>query len=272
MAHILIFEQDYWAEKALFRRLCDLGHNVQSPSSTVEAVALLERLDLDIMLVNTSEHSSDGLALLKHERALSRSIHARVIVITESALVEEKLRAFAAGADDHMSKPYDLRELLARMEALLKRPAVFAPERLKVGELELDKKRRQLQFEGKAVSLQPQDLCLLEYLMTHPSDVFTAEHLLDNVWPPTSNASLNGLRVAVTRIRRAFRQLGIADIAIGSIPKQGYTFACASAFKSKSKTDEKVMQFDPSFFATLTATATQPINQILSTDNDSTRR
>lgn len=126
-----------------------------------------------------------------------------ILMLTGKGRVEEKEEGLDAGADDYLTKPFNMRELTARIRALLRRSPTPVGESLKVGKLELDPQKRLLRKSGVAVHVVPKDFAVLEFLMRYPGEVFSAEALLQRVWSFDSEASTDAVRTSVKRLRKA---------------------------------------------------------------------
>src|SRR5262249_55531986 len=128
-----------------------------------------------------------------------------------------------SGADDYVTKPFSLKELSARIRALLRRPAAIVPNVVEVGNLSLDSTRYRVLKNGVEVQLMPRDFALLEFLMRHVDLVFSAEQLLLRVWENDSEASPEALRTAIKRLRKKLDDGDDeAESLIENIPRVGY--------------------------------------------------
>ena len=125
-----------------------------------------------------------------------------ILMLTGKSRVDDKEQGLDAGADDYLSKPFHMRELSARLRALLRRPATAANNRLKVGLLELDFTSHKLFKYEKEVHLTPKEFALLEFLMRHPGEVFSTEAILQRVWALDSEVTADAVRTTVRRIRQ----------------------------------------------------------------------
>jgi DNA-binding response OmpR family regulator len=117
-------------------------------------------------------------------------------------MVEEKTAGLDAGADDYVTKPFDGRELMARLRALLRRPISFSGDLLVAGQIALDRKSHVVKCGNDEVDLLPKEFDLLEFFMRHPNQVFNTESLLERVWPSTSETSPEVVRTHMNRLRK----------------------------------------------------------------------
>jgi DNA-binding response OmpR family regulator len=125
-----------------------------------------------------------------------------VIMLTGLGSIDNKTSGFDSGADDYLTKPCDLRELSARIRALLRRPAQIEEEVLKVAHLSLNTKSLVAEVAGKKVELLPKELALLEFFMRHPDRVFSQDAILAHVWKSDSEAGPETVRTWIKRLRK----------------------------------------------------------------------
>jgi two-component system, OmpR family, manganese sensing response regulator len=124
-----------------------------------------------------------------------------ILFLTGKSAVDDKEAGFEAGADDYLTKPFASRELMARVKALLRRPPELLGDKLRVGTLELDRQAHTLMQAQSTIQLSPREFTVLEFLMRHPNQFFTADALLDRVWPANAEVSIDSVRVCIKRIR-----------------------------------------------------------------------
>lgn len=222
MAKILLLEDEPEIAETIVETLSALGHTVEHVSNGDDAIAFCEELPYDLCILDVQVPGPDGLEVLK---ALKKHRpDSKVFMLTSRAAIDNRLKGFALGADDYVPKPFDMRELIARIDAILRRPQAVAPMVLTHKYLQLDKGRRELKKNGVPISLQPQDMKLLEFLMEHPNEVFSGDALLTRVWHLDSNASLQGLRVCIARIRKAIDEHAAdsTESVIETVGRVGY--------------------------------------------------
>jgi two-component system phosphate regulon response regulator PhoB len=145
-----------------------------------------------------------------------------IIMLTARGEESERVRGLATGADDYIVKPFSVPELIARVNALLRRAA---PEKvtevLSFGDIEMDRERRRVSRAGRAVDLGPTEYRLLEYLMERPGRVFSREQLLDGVWGRDKYIDERTVDVHIGRLRRALNR-GDAGDPIRTVRGAGY--------------------------------------------------
>jgi DNA-binding response OmpR family regulator len=146
-----------------------------------------------------------------------------VIMLTGKSEIEQKEQGLDSGADDYLTKPFLLKELAARVRSLLRRPTMTNVGVLRWGNLVLDPSKFELSRNGQQLRLLPRDFALLEFLMRHPTQIFSTQALLDNVWNYDSDATPEGLRVAVRRIRKVIDEADdLNQSMIENISRVGY--------------------------------------------------
>lgn len=196
-------------------------HTVEHADSGSDAVDLLKVADYDVIVLDWNLPGLTGIEVLKKYR--SQGGKAPVLMLTGKGEIRDKEEGFDTGADDYLTKPFDIRELVARIRALLRRRSVEPSSTLTVRDVELDPVKHRVKKAGKEVHLLPRDFSLLEFFMRHPDDVFSAETLLARVWQFDSEASPEGLRASIRRIRKAID--GGEDLSqsiIENISRVGY--------------------------------------------------
>ena len=173
---------------------------------------------LDLMLPGT-----DGLSVLKSARA--RGVRTPVIVLTARGLVAEKLRAFEAGADDYMVKPFEMDELLARIEAVHRRTADKPALTLAVGGLHLSLANRRASLDDRSIDLTPTEFNILELLMRFHGQVVTRKMLCEHVWGFDWDGPTNVIEVHINRLRGKIDKHREVSM-IRTIRGRGYALTC----------------------------------------------
>lgn len=185
-----------------------------------EALRLAAREQPDLVLLDLRLPDIDGLEVCRQLRQFSQ---APVIMLTARAREIDKLQGFKAGADDYITKPFSVREMLARIEAVLRRvkDGDAGDPVIRIGRLTLDLDRRQALVNGDPVELTPTEYNLLSELMVNRGKVLTHEQLLRAVWGPEYVDSVDYLRVYVSHLRRKLGE-GNRDELITTVPGVGY--------------------------------------------------
>jgi two-component system OmpR family response regulator len=144
-----------------------------------------------------------------------------IIMLTGKGTVSEKEHGLDSGADDYLTKPFNMKELSARLRALLRRVSNTATNILSVGQLTIDPTKYKVTRAGVEVQLLPREFALLEFLMRHPDEVFSGDALLQRVWHSESEATSEAIRTCIKRLRQKIDN-DDDDSIIQTIPRVGY--------------------------------------------------
>lgn len=125
-----------------------------------------------------------------------------IIMLTAKDTTKDKTAGLDAGADDYLTKPFDLDELKARLRALLRRAPAYREDKLRIRDMEINFTTHEIEVTGQAVHLTPLEFSLLEFLVKHRGEIFSCEALLDRVWPARSEAGIDMVRSTVKRLRK----------------------------------------------------------------------
>jgi DNA-binding response OmpR family regulator len=224
---ILVIED----EAAIAANVCDFlesrGHVVDAAADGVTGLHLAVTQDFDAVVLDVNLPRIDGLALCRRLREDARR-DTPVLMLTARDTIEDKLEGFEAGADDYLPKPFELRELEARLAALHKRSAGrAAPRELRHGSIAFNPATLAVTVGGVAVRLPPKALRLLELLMSQPERVFSRVDLETAVWGDRLPSS-DTLRSHMHILRRAFAAAGAAD-PVENVHGLGYRLVPAAA-------------------------------------------
>jgi len=204
---ILVIEDDAETANYLVGGLEEEGHAVTRAGNGRDGLFLAMTETFDLLIVDRMLPELDGLTLVKTLR--SAHMEAPILFLTTMAGIEERVTGLNAGGDDYLVKPFAFSELIARVNALARRPRGTAVEtRFRVADLELDLLKRVVKRNGHEIPLQPREFRLLEYLMRHAGQVVTRTMLLDNVWnyhfDPRTNVVESHLSRLRTKIDKGF--------------------------------------------------------------------
>jgi two-component system, OmpR family, phosphate regulon response regulator PhoB len=200
------------------------GFNVLTTENGDEAMELTRDRLPDLILLDWMLPGLSGIELCRRWRAREQTAQIPIIMITARGEEEERVRGLATGADDYIVKPFSVPELVARVQALLRRasPQLVAAV-LKAGDLELDRQSHRVRRAGREVHLGPTEYRLLEHLMRHPGRVYSREQLLDGVWGSDVYVDERTVDVHVGRLRKAINRGRSAD-PIRTVRGAGYAF------------------------------------------------
>jgi two-component system OmpR family response regulator len=197
---ILVVEDDPKISSFVANGLKQSGYAVDHCADGEEAMFMAQTISYDALVVDLMLPKLDGLSLIQQLRAKGGAIP--VLILSAKATVDDRVRGLQAGGDDYLTKPFAFSELLARIQALIRR-ASQAPEptRLAVGDLTMDLLSRQVQRAGDKIDLQPREFALLEYLMRHPNRPVTKTMILEHIFDYSFDPQTNVVDVLVHRLR-----------------------------------------------------------------------
>jgi DNA-binding response OmpR family regulator len=208
MSKILIVEDDLDLAQTVERYLKGQGFNVDRVGDGNDASSYLRTYPYDLVLLDWQLPGKAGVEILQEIR--SRGLTTPVIMVTGLSSIENKEAGLETGADDYLTKPYDMRELLARVRSVLRRSqGQTASPLLQAGHICLDPKPRRVTVEGVVVDLLPKEFQLLQFLMLNPNQVFSPTALLDRVWPTESEATGDAIRSTFKRLRKKVDAQGV---------------------------------------------------------------
>ena len=197
---LLIVEDDKEAAGYLAKGLTECGHvtDLATDGDTGLDYALTNAYDA--LVIDRMLPKRDGLSIIAELRRTG--IATPVLILSALDAVDERVEGLVAGGDDYLTKPYALTELIARLEALVRRAhPEHAATLLNVGGLQLDLLKRKVTRDGARINLQPREFRLLEYLMRHAGQVVTRRMLLENVWDYHFDPQTNVIDVQISRLR-----------------------------------------------------------------------
>jgi two-component system OmpR family response regulator/two-component system copper resistance phosphate regulon response regulator CusR len=196
---VTLVEDDPLIATAVVAAVSGAGHECSWVSDGAVAIEDDAVLASDLVVLDLMLPGADGLDVLRAAR--SRGVRTPVIVLTARGATADKLEAFAAGADDHLTKPFAMDELLARMEAVRRRASDRPPPQLTVVDLTLNLANKRLDIDGESIDLTPTECSILEMLMRFSGQVVTRKMLCEHVWGFDWDGPTNVIEVHITRLR-----------------------------------------------------------------------
>ncbi len=197
---ILVVEDDKKIASFVTKGLKQNGYAVDHCADGEEALLLAQTTAYDSAVVDLMLPKLDGLSLIQRLRA--KAIRTPVIILSAKASVDDRVKGLQAGGDDYLTKPFAFSELLARIQALIRRASqTTEPTRLTVGELTLDLLTREVNRGAEKIELQPREFALLEYLMRNPGRTVTKTMILEHVFDYSFDPQTNVVDVLVHRLR-----------------------------------------------------------------------
>jgi two-component system KDP operon response regulator KdpE len=223
---ILIVDDEPQITRVLRRGLTTHGYDVRVASDGESALQTCGDWSPDLVLTDLSMPNMDGLELCRNLRAVSQL---PIIVLSVRGEEKVKVQALDAGADDYVTKPFGMDELLARIRAALRRATTYKPgdavsTLLEVGDFRLDLENRSVAVRGREVHLTPKEYDLMVYMVSHPGKVLTHRTLLTSIWGGESVEQTEYLRVFVGQLRKKIEPEPATPRYILTEPWIGYRF------------------------------------------------
>ena len=217
---LLVIEDDRETAAYLVKGLSESGYTVDHSGDGREGLFLATSGSYDAIVLDRMLPGMDGLAILGALRAAQ--IRTPALILSALGSVDDRVKGLRSGGDDYLVKPFAFSELLARIEALLRRGTQGPAEtRLRVADLELDLLKRVVKRAGSEIALQPREFRLLEYLMRHAGQVVTRTMLLDNVWNYHFDPRTNVVESHLSRLRTKIDK-GFSPELIHTVRGSGY--------------------------------------------------
>ncbi len=223
---ILVIEDDPQTALYLRQGLEEGGYIVDWTADGRDGLFMAASERYDLIVADRMLPGTDGLSIIKMLR--SQGIRTPILVLSALGQVDDRVRELEAGADDYLVKPYAFSELIARVEALLRRGSASAPDTvLRVGDLEMNLLARTVTRGGRAIELKPREFRLLEYLMRHADQVVTRTMLLEAVWDYHFDPQTNVIDVHISRLRQKIDK-GFGNALLHTVRGAGYSLRAAS--------------------------------------------
>ena len=223
-SRILVVDDESQLRRALRSTLSALGFVVADAPTGEAALEKLREEKFDLVLLDIN---LPGLSGLETCRAIRARSEVSIIMLSVRDRSEDKIEALDAGADGYITKPFDVNELLARVRATLRRAptSAFAESRqIRLGELEISFRDRQVKLRGRTARLTPTEVDLLHYFVTHPDAVLPHDQILQAVWGPDYGDEVEYLRVFVNQLRKKIEPEPAHPKYIVTEPWLGYRF------------------------------------------------
>jgi two-component system OmpR family response regulator len=217
---LLLIEDDLQAAEYLVKGLRETGYEIVHSPDGRDGLARASEGGYDVIIADRQLPHLDGLAIITALR--EKNDRTPVLILSALGTVDDRVHGLRAGGDDYLTKPFAFAELLARIEALLRRgSAVTESTRLKVADLELDLLARRVTRGGRSIELTTKEFQLLEYLMRRPGQVVTRTMLLEGVWNLHFDPQTNITDVHMSRLRNAIDK-GFPKPLIHTVRGAGY--------------------------------------------------
>lgn len=205
MAKLLLIEDDEALSERLSAWFRQEGYICETASSGEDGLQLLSSFSYDLIVLDWNLPGKSGLAVCRQFR--KDGGNTPILFLTAQSDISYKESGLDSGADDFLAKPFEMRELAARVRSLLRRPAAVILK-LKVGEVSLETNSRTVCSGAQQVQLMPTECALLEFLMKHPDSHYTARQLLSAIWSSDSEGSEDSVRTCMKTLRHKLNKIG----------------------------------------------------------------
>lgn len=221
-AKLLLVEDDAALAELVEFRFRAEGYEVETTDDGDEALLLAAEAAPDVVILDWMIEGTSGIEVCRRLRRDKTTAHVPIIMLTARGAEDDRVRGLETGADDYVTKPFSPRELVARVNAIMRRirPAL-AGEVLQAGDLTLDATAHRATRAGKTLALGPTEFRLLRHFMEHPGRVFSRGQLLDAVWGNDSDIELRTVDVHIRRLRKGIELPGAPD-PVRTVRSAGY--------------------------------------------------
>jgi two-component system OmpR family response regulator len=228
---ILVIEDEAEVAAYLSKGLREHGYTVEQASDGKDGLFLALYEEFDAMIIDRMLPNVDGLSIIRSVR--QANIATPVLILSALGQVDDRVAGLREGSDDYLVKPFSFSELIARLEALLRRPTPSGSQtRLVVGDLEMDLLGRTVHRGQDTIELKPREFSLLEYLMRHAGQVVTRTMLLEHVWDYHFDPQTNVIDVHISRLRQKIDR-GYEQEMLQTVRGAGYTLRAPEQTKSE---------------------------------------
>lgn len=217
---LLLAEDEKDLSKALVAILEHNHYSVDAVYDGEEALAYLEGGNYDGVILDIMMPKMDGITVLKTIRRQGNSVP--VLMLTAKSEVDDRVLGLDSGADDYLSKPFDMKELLARIRSVTRRNTESTSVVLQMGNISLDCRNFELSSPKGSIPLSNKEFQMLEMMLANPGQLISTEHFMEKIWGYDSDAEINVVWVNISYLRKKLAQLD-ADIRIKAARNQGYS-------------------------------------------------
>ena len=197
---LLVIEDERKIARVITESLKREKYAVDAAYDGEEGFNLADSQPYDLLIVDRMLPGLEGTEIVKKLRENGKNMP--ILFLTALSTTEDKTLGLDVGADDYLTKPFAIDELLARVRALLRRPPIQQPDILKIDDLKIDKQQQTVTHAGKIIDLTNKEYALLEYLMQHPNQVLSKETLIDHVWDFDADILPNNVEAYIKNLRQ----------------------------------------------------------------------
>jgi DNA-binding response OmpR family regulator len=220
MARILVVEDNHEMAGNILEHLKGERHVADWAETGEAALTLLSSYSFELIILDVMLPDMRGTDVCSRYR--SQQGETPILMLTGMTSIDDKEKGLDSGADDYLTKPFDLRELSARIRALLRRPRAVRTDTLKARNIVLDRHAQRVTRDDRTIKLMAKEFALLEFLLRRQDQVTSVEDLLNNVWKADSDSSPDAVRQAIKRLRTKIDVEGEPSI-ITTVVGLGYT-------------------------------------------------
>ena len=197
---ILLIEDEPTLRKLEKNFLEKKGFVVDAVSTGIEGLSLLELSEYDCILLDLNLPEKDGISISKEIRELGEDTP--IIMVTARSQIYDKLEGFDSGADDYLTKPFDMKELVARVNAVIKRSSINQEEILMIGNMQICPNKNIVRKENEEIELSNKEMGLLEYLVRNKGNIISSEEILEHVWDSNIDMFTDTIKTHIKTLRQ----------------------------------------------------------------------
>ncbi len=201
MSKILLAEDDQELAEVIVFTLNKNGYIVTLTHNGQECLSLLKINTYDLIILDWLLPKLSGIEIIKEYRNFGGTIP--ILMLTAKSLTSDLEQSLDSGADDYVTKPFDHKELLARIRALLRRPQTTIADILTIDDITLNKTKAVVLKNGQEINLRPKLLAMLEFFLTNPNQAFSCEAILERIWSDSAVVGLDTVRTHIKLLRKA---------------------------------------------------------------------
>ena len=224
---VLLIEDDETIASFIVKGIKECGYLVEHATNGSDGLDLALNEPYDVAIVDIMLPGTDGLSIIRDMR--SRNIHTPVIILSARGTVEDRVKGLKIGADDYLAKPFSISELIARIQALMRRASGMpGPTVLTVGDLAMNLETRDVTRNGAPIDLKPKEFALLEFLMYNRSRIVSKKMIMDHVWDYAVGIGANVIESHISRLRSKIDR-NVENKLIHTVRGVGYVLKDKSA-------------------------------------------
>ncbi|MBM0046961.1 response regulator transcription factor [Anaerococcus sp. mt242] len=216
---VLVVEDDLDLINLLEEGLTMYGYAVDKATNGEEAIEMAYIENYDIVILDINLPKKDGFEVLDEIRKFNQEVN--IIMLTARSDIDDRVKGLDFGANDYMVKPFDLKELDARMRALLRRKSVTESTILEAGNMKFDTATREAFVDDQKINLTQKETGILEYLFLNKERFVSSEELIDHVWDSNADSFSNSVRVHMSSLRKKIKELS-GENKIQNVIGKGY--------------------------------------------------